>query len=73
MNDERGTMNCAFHSSFIILPLFPPQHQIDQPAAADMRSRSAAMAQDVRVATARFRKGVGQFRHPLDTHVVLSL
>jgi hypothetical protein len=27
------------------------------------------MAQDVLVATARFRKGVGQFRHPLEGSV----
>jgi len=31
-----------------------------------MRPRPAAMAQDVLVARARFRKGVGQLRHPLE-------
>ena len=31
-----------------------------------MRSRSAAMAQDVRARAARFRKGVGQLRQPLE-------
>ena len=30
------------------------------------------MAQDVRVATARFRKAVGQFRHPLEGTVIVD-
>ena len=46
------------HSSFILSPSLLPQHQIDHPADADVRSRSAAMDQDVRVAASRFRKGV---------------
>ena len=37
-----------------------------------MWSRSAAMAQDVLVATAHFRKGVGQFRQPLEGTVILD-
>src|SRR5262249_45086664 len=65
-NNEQANRRTAFHSSFLIprssfllCPSLFPQHQIHHPAAADMRSRSAAMAQDVLVATARFRKGVG--------------
>jgi hypothetical protein len=72
MNDEQVL---SFGSSFIIPrssfpPSLLPQHQIHHPAAADMRSRSAAMAQDVRVATTRFCKGVGQFRQPLEGTVI---
>ena len=37
-------LNVRGHDSLL------PQYQIDQPAAADVRSQSAAMAQDVRVA-----------------------
>src|SRR5262249_11763869 len=72
MNDEHN----VFCSSFIILhssfPSFSPQHQIHHPAAADVRSRSAAMAQDVRVAATRFRKSVGQFWHPLEGTVIVD-
>jgi len=53
-------------------PLLLPQHQIDHPAPADVRSRPAAMAQDVLVAATRFREGVGQFRHPLEGTVIVD-
>jgi hypothetical protein len=53
-------------------PSLLPQHQIHHPAAADVRSRPAAMAPDVRVATARFRKGVGQFRQPLEGRAIVD-
>src|SRR6516165_2678641 len=49
-----------------------PQHQIHHPAAADVRPRSAAMVQDVLVARARFRKVVGQFRHPLEGTLIVD-
>ena len=55
----------------MILPITFPPHQIRHPAAADVRSRSAAMAQDVRVAATDFREGVGQFRHPLEGMVIV--
>jgi hypothetical protein len=42
-----------------------PQHEINHPAAADVRSRSAAMA-------TRFRKGVSQFRQPLEGTVIVD-
>ena len=54
------------------LPSLLPQHQIHHPAAADVWSRSAAMAQDVLVAASRFHKGVGQFRHPLEGTVIVD-
>jgi hypothetical protein len=54
------------HSASSFPSALLPEHQIHHPAAADVRSRPAAMAQDVRVATARFRKGAGQFRQPLE-------
>jgi hypothetical protein len=59
-------LNVRGHESLL------PQHQIHHPGAADVRSRPAAMAHDVRVATARFRKDVGQFRQPLEGTVIVD-
>jgi hypothetical protein len=58
---HQGHKQCFF-VFFVLFVVYErsllPQHQIHHPAAADVRARFAAMAQDVRVATTRFRKGV---------------
>src|SRR5262249_3532597 len=42
---------------------FLPEHQVHHPAAADMRTETAAVGQNVRVAAAGVLEGVGQGRH----------
>jgi hypothetical protein len=49
-----------------------PQHQIDDPAAADVLPRLAAVEQDIRVRAAGFFEGIREDRQPVEDAILVD-